>query len=123
MKKRDVWLLLGIVVVAVGMFFLFQGQRSSTENTVAVVKKEDQEIRRIPLTEVKEPYEILIDDEFHVVLFVEHGAIQFQKSGCPDQICVKTGKISKPGQISVCMPARITVEIQGEEKEFDAVTG
>ena len=122
MKKRDLLLLLGIVVVAVGLFFLFQGQ-SGAENTVAVVKKEDQEIRRIQLTEVEEPYEILIDDEFHVILFVEHGAIQFQKSGCPDQICVKTGKISKPGQISVCMPARITVEIQGEEKEFDAVTG
>lgn len=122
MKKRDLLLLLGIVVVAVGLFFLFQGQNSA-ENTVAVVKKDNQEIRRIQLTEVNEPYEILIDDEFHVILFVEHGAIQFQKSGCPDQICVKTGKISKPGQISVCMPARITVEIQGEEKEFDAVTG
>lgn len=38
--------------------------------------------------------------------------IEIQDANCPDQICVKKGKISKPGQTIVCLPHKLLVEIK-----------
>ena len=38
-------------------------------------------------------------------------SIAFIQSDCPDQICVKTGKISRPGQFAACMPNQVLVKI------------
>jgi len=49
----------------------------------------------------------------HFDILLANGMIRFQKSDCPDQICVHTGFISKPGQVSACIPAQVLVRITG----------
>ncbi|WP_203623795.1 MULTISPECIES: NusG domain II-containing protein [unclassified Lacticaseibacillus] len=38
--------------------------------------------------------------------------IQIIDANCPDQVCVKKGRISKPGQTIVCLPHKLLVEIK-----------
>ena len=38
-------------------------------------------------------------------------SIAFIQSDCPDQICVKTGKLSKPGQFAACLPNQVLVKL------------
>lgn len=38
--------------------------------------------------------------------------IQIADANCPDQVCVKKGKISRPGQTIVCLPHKLLVEIK-----------
>lgn len=40
----------------------------------------------------------------HVIFEVRDGEIAFVKSDCPDQICVRTGFLSRPGQMAACLP-------------------
>ncbi len=46
-----------------------------------------------------------------------------EESSCPDKTCIKQGRIDRPGEIIVCLPNKVTVEITGEiESGPDAVS-
>ena len=44
-------------------------------------------------------------------------------SDCPTQDCVHTGTISRSGQSIVCLPARLSVTLEGGAADVDAVIG
>lgn len=54
-----------------------------------------------------------------------------EASDCPDQICVRTGKLGKVGQTAVCIPFRVVLRIvatnpsqrDNEPDKIDAVSG
>jgi hypothetical protein len=49
--------------------------------------------------------------------------VQVISSPCPEKICVKTGRISKPGQWIACLPNRVFISIRGRRSEQpDAVS-
>jgi hypothetical protein len=57
------------------------------------------------------------------VIKVEKGHAFIQKAPCPYQTCVKMGKISRSGDIIVCIPNRILVKIEGKDRrELDSIT-
>jgi len=52
------------------------------------------------------------------------GAISVFRSGCPQKLCVRQGRITKTGEIIVCVPNKLTISIEGRRKnKFDAITG
>ena len=40
-----------------------------------------------------------------------------KEANCPDQICVKWGKITKPGQTIVCLPHKVVISMIGNREE------
>ena len=43
---------------------------------------------------------------------------------CPTQDCVRTGRVTRPGQSIVCLPARVSVTLAGSAEDgVDAVLG
>ena len=57
-----------------------------------------------------------------VKVVVENGKVRVKESSCPDSVCVNTGEISKPGQAIVCLPNRVSIQIEGNAK-VDTVAG
>ena len=53
-------------------------------------------------------------NDYHYELTFEGGRIRFSQADCPDQICVKTGWISRYGQISACAPGHLILKIEGD---------
>lgn len=47
----------------------------------------------------------------------EDGSICFEESDCPHQLCVKAGKISKPGQFAACLPNGVILKIVATEEK------
>lgn len=44
------------------------------------------------------------------------------ESVCHNKVCVDTGWIENPGQLIVCLPNRVYIEIQGANKDdLDAI--
>ena len=43
---------------------------------------------------------------------IKVGVVYMSDSSCKNQICVNTGKISKKGESSICLPNRVVVEIK-----------
>lgn len=73
--------------------------------------------KRIDLTSALEEY-FSIPELPNVIFHVfGDGSIAFDHSDCPDQICVKTGKLRRPGQIAACLVNDVYVRIlpQGDD--------
>lgn len=112
-----------LIAVFIGIYFFMSNKNQENISTVAVIKYDNNEIYRIDLNIVDEPYYIPIEHEYHSKILVEKGKICFEEADCPDKVCVNTGKISKPGQVAVCLPAKLIIKIEGKEAETDAITG
>lgn len=55
------------------------------------------------------------------VLRVQAGRVRFIDSPCPGRICVHSGWLARSGEVAACLPNSVVVEVQGGEREYDAV--
>ncbi|MEN6325455.1 MAG: NusG domain II-containing protein [Syntrophomonas sp.] len=53
---------------------------------------------------------------------VKPGAIRMKYSPCPDRYCMKTGWISRPGQVIACVPNRIIIKISPDNNSVDTIS-
>ena len=55
-------------------------------------------------------------------LMIRDGECYLTGANCPDQLCVKQGKISKDGQSIICLPHRLVITVhRGEKSDVDTV--
>ena len=47
-------------------------------------------------------------------IVIDSCAVYVEESTCRDGICVKAGKISRPGDSLICVPAGVSVTVNGE---------
>ena len=104
MKKGD-FLIIGTVcalaAVLAGVFFLFK-----TDGKTVVVKENNK---------VTAEYRLDTDTKIklaHNTFTIENGEVFMSEADCRNQICVKTGKISKRGECIVCLPNMVILEIR-----------
>ena len=43
---------------------------------------------------------------------IDSGIVYVNEANCPDQVCKKSGKISKVGDVIACLPHKILIEIK-----------
>lgn len=124
LKKGDI-ILLGIAAIIIAASFigvsLYKGSGSNI-GRIAVIKQDDKVVERIDLDSISEPREIKISGEYDEVIVAEKGRIRFEEADCPDKVCVKTGWLSKKGDMAVCLPNRTMIKIEGQSKDVDIVT-
>lgn len=54
-------------------------------------------------------------------IVVRGGEVFVESAPCANQICVKTGTVSRPGQWIACLPNRVFVAVEGSgEEQVDA---
>ena len=53
---------------------------------------------------------------------ISSGRAKMLESNCRNHICIDMGEVSSPGQMIICLPNRITIEIKGDGGH-DAVVG
>ena len=120
-RKRDLLIFLLAAVLA-GVGFLQWLPKSGAP--VAVIEQNGKEIRRVALSSIPHPETLVLEGEFSVTVLLEPGQVSIVHSDCPDQICVNTGVLTRPGQSAVCLPARVAVRIVGETQSgVDGMTG
>ncbi len=120
---RPADLVLLLVAAAAAAVLLFWQSAQAQGNCVAVIEENGVELERVDLSSLTEATEIDLGGDYSVVLLAEPGKISFLHSSCPDQTCVRTGELTKPGQAAVCLPARISVRLEGTASGADAMTG
>ena len=121
MKKNDILLVGAILLIAAVLFFAVQYKRNSKEADWVVVSNGSTEYARYPLHK-DGTYEIVAHEGEKNVLTIKDGVVNMIEANCSDQICVYQKEISKNGEMIVCLPHQIIVEIEsGEESTSDAV--
>lgn len=117
---RGALFLLALVLIAAILFYLLD---SAPQGVQAVVRQDGVTVLTQDLASLTAPQEDTFHANGHTVTirFSPDGA-QVLSSTCPDQVCVRTGKITRAGESAICLPARITVRLEGGAAGFDAAT-
>lgn len=113
MKKGTV-ILIGVIVLGAVLGMAVYGHYKSQHNgdRIAVIIQNNRVIKRIDLDKVEKPEQILVSGDYHNYIRVEKGRIRFERSDCPNKLCVHTGWLNKYGDMAVCLPNRVLVTIE-----------
>ncbi|MCD8146292.1 MAG: NusG domain II-containing protein [Clostridiales bacterium] len=124
LKKRYDLLLLGALVLAgLGLtaFVLLSRMNSSSDGLTVTIRQDNEVIATLPLDE-DATYAVQGEDGVTNLVVIEDGTVHMEEADCPDQLCVKQGKIRYAGDSLICLPNRVVVEISGEDEQaLDAV--
>ncbi|APQ97459.1 NusG domain II-containing protein [Clostridium botulinum] len=129
MKKGDkiviyiVSILLALSVISIIFFKFFV----KSENAVAIIKQNGKIIEKVDLSKVKEKKQLKInyndkDHKGYNVIEVDKGSIRFIDADCPDKVCIKSGVLKKPGETAACLPHKLIITIEKNDKEVDEVS-
>lgn len=116
------WVIIIITVLVVASFvptivFALSFDNAESGNSVkyAVVKIDGKEVERFDLDEISSKMVTYhpSDTQYNIVE-IQEGKIRVKEDNSPDQIAVRTGWISEPGQTSICLPHRLVITIEQE---------
>lgn len=75
-------------------------------------------------------YDLRVDREISVAygggfnkVIIKDGQVYVAEADCPDGWCVRHAAVSRAGEVIVCLPHRLIVEIRGNAPAVDAYTG
>ena len=57
----------------------------------------------------------------HSHIQVREGQVRFVDSACPNKQCVHTGWLKQSGEVAVCLPNKVSVQVLADDPRFDAV--
>lgn len=114
-KKKilaDVILVASLLVIGLSVFLISELTRK--DGAYVTVYVGDSEIAS---------YSLSVDGEYPLnggtnILIIKDGEAYMTDATCPDELCVKQGKISKTGEKIVCLPNRVMVEVYGADEEI-----
>ncbi len=110
--KNDI-LLIVVIILIIGAGFIVKIFSSS--DLVAEIYYDGKVVETINLTE-KEEKKIVTGENKSVVIVAQDGKIYFEKSGCPDKVCIKSGELHQNGDFASCIPEKVVVKVSGAKK-------
>lgn len=109
-KKADIILILVFCLISAALFLSGILGNSSLE---AVIYEQGSITHRIDLNNVDESYTIELSGPPASTVLVERHAISYISAGCPDKLCVKTGRLTRRGDTAACLPAKTVIVLEG----------
>ena len=117
MNKRriaDVSVIAFFLMVSLLLFLFLRGGKEGSEVRVMVEGKEIG------------VYSLSRDGEYSLnggtnTLIIKDGKAYMTDADCPDNLCVRQGKISRNGETFTCLPNKLTVTVIDEKGEVDLV--
>lgn len=108
MKKNDVILGGGILVIALVLFLVMHLTRNEAGNQIRIMVDGavygTYSLEKNQVIEVKEK-------DFYNRIRIQDGVAYMEEANCPDGYCEEQGKISGRTQTIVCLPHKLVVEV------------
>ena len=98
--------------------FHYSYAQSANDDVVAYILIDGEVVDTFTLSE-STPHELKTyypaGDQYNIIE-VDGTRIRVKEDNSPDQIAVKTGWISRPGETSICLPHKLIIDIRGESR-------
>ena len=108
MKKNDVVLGGGILVIALVLFLVMHLTRNEAGNQIRIMV--DGEVYGTYSLEKNQVIEVK-EKDFYNRIRIQDGVAYMEEANCPDGYCEEQGKISGRTQTIVCLPHKLVVEV------------
>ena len=113
-RRNEIILIVVVLLLAVG-YFAYTRLKPEKKGAEVVVYVFGDEYARFPLNEDREFVIAYLKNSN--VLVIEDGYAYIREASCPDGLCIHQGKINKSGQMLVCLPNQVVVQIEGPDKK------
>jgi len=125
-KKTDIIIILILIILSAIGYFGYKHFFSSHE-ALAEIYYKTKLVKVIDLSTVTDKTFTIPENEDVVFKTFSDGSICFYESDCPDKICIKSGKLSIPGQSAACLPNELFIKIVVKDKhnndDIDIIIG
>ena len=124
-KKRKHDIILGLILLSVALILFvidLTNVSSDTGNKKVVVSVDGKKTAEYPLKK-DATYELSGSHLGTNTLVIKSGKAYISEANCPDKQCVKQGKISRAGEMLVCLPNRVVVKIVDSKKDEPVIDG
>lgn len=103
---------IGIVIILIVLLVNSNGERVNVIVDGSIVKTFD----------LNEDTEYVIESESGTnTICIMNGKVFMKDASCPDKLCINMGKISRSGQAIICLPNKVSVEIEGSLEDADTI--
>ena len=55
------------------------------------------------------------------LISIAQGKVRFKQSPCNNQYCVHQGWLSRAGQVAICIPNQISLQLMGAKSSYDSL--
>lgn len=121
MRSRLKWgdfVIIAVVLLLAAALTAWFALGTSDGQLYAEVWQDDVLVERVKLTDETDRE---IDLDGHNVIVLAGKTARMESADCHDQVCVRTGTLTRAGQVAVCLPNRVILKIVGETSEIDAI--
>lgn len=111
------WLVIVTGIVAV--IFMFQQFWSVEPASKLKIRQGNQIIGTYDLNQTRELHiHGALGDS---LISISQGKVRFKQSPCHNQYCVHQGWLSRAGQVAICIPNQISLQLIGARSSYDSL--
>lgn len=120
----DKTIIASLLITALIIYLLFAGFVFGEQPESVAIFVNGEEYASYNLAEISGVKKVEINTEFgHNTIEITSDGARVTQASCPDKTDIQSGRITKPGQMLVCAPNRVTVRIIGKNgSKVDKVT-
>lgn len=120
MTKGDKYLIIIIIIASIISLIYVKNYASAYDKKYIRIQVDGKDYKTIYFDPKIIGKNIAIETEFgYNLIEIGDEKVRVIEADCPDQLDVKQGYISKPGEVIVCLPNRLVIEIIGEVEDND----
>ena len=111
------WLVIFVGLVAV--IFMFQQFWSFEQASKLKIRQGNQTIGTYDLNQTRQLHiHGALGDS---LISIAQGKVRFKQSPCNNQYCVHQGWLSRAGQVAICLPNQISLQLMGAKSSYDSL--
>jgi hypothetical protein len=119
MKKNELIIIIAILMISLVFLYFFNIDSDKEAKKIIEIQVGSQIYRRVAIK--SNDYEETIPIKSNLglnVLKIYNGGVEMIEADCKNKVGINTGFISKAGEMIVCLPHEVLVQIKGvDEKE------
>lgn len=117
MTKYDKMLIIVVLIVSIIVIYIKALNVKDSKDNYIRIEVNGKIYKEIELEENVEKEEIIRTKFGYNKVQINGLKVRVKEADCPDQIDVKQGYISKPGESLICLPNRLSIEIKSRKNE------
>jgi hypothetical protein len=111
------WLVMAASLLAI--VFMFQTFWSFEQASKLKIRQGDKIIGTYDLNQTRELK--IAGPMGESLISINQGKVRFKQSPCHNQYCVHQGWLSRAGQVAICLPNQISLQLMGAKSAYDSL--
>ena len=111
------WLVIAVSIVAI--IVLFQQFWSFAPASQLKIRQGSKVVGIYDLSQTREVH--IKGPIGESIIVINNGQARFKQSPCPNQYCVHQGWLSHAGQVAICLPNQVSLQLLGAKNTYDSL--